>query len=142
MRSLPICLAIALASVATLHAQDSLAVGYPDSLATREPEGASRADAGRFFAEAQRAAEKHTDLSLANLLGDAEMPPNLTASPVDLVGLSARLGARVGVDPDDWIVFGSVHAEDAVGDRRYLRASIGGGASHPLAPKLTVAAEA
>lgn len=138
MKSLPICLAIALASVATLHAQDSLAVGYPDSLATREPEGASRADAAKFLLDRARAARGRR----GGGPGDAEMPPNLTASPVDLVGLSARLGARVGVDPDDWIVFGSVHAEGAVGDRRYLRASIGGGASHPLAPKLTVAAEA
>lgn len=96
----------------------------------------------RVFMERHRAAEKNTDVSLANLLGEADMSPNITADPLDAVGLSFLLRAQSGSDPDDWIVLGWLGAEAAGGTRAWSRLRGGAGVSRPIAGPVAVSIEA
>lgn len=102
--------------------------------------GAVRWEA-RVFAEHQRPARKHTDISLPNLVGDAELPDNLAAERIDVAGVDARVRWQAGIDPDGWIGLGSVWGEVAGGDLGYARLAASAGVSHPLAGRLSGAVE-
>lgn len=90
----------------------------------------------RLFAERHATVEKETDASFANLIGDATMPANLAAEPIDVVGLAARLRAQFGVDPRGWIGLASLWGEAAGGDRGYGRMGASGGISRPITGRL------
>lgn len=127
----------------------ALVLGYDDGQYVRAAGGDLRwtREGGRVrlearaFAENHESERKHTDLSLANLLGDADMPPNLEADEVNLFGASARVRAQVGLDPEDWIVVGSAWGEAGTGDRDYARLAAGIGVSHPIAGRLAGAVD-
>lgn len=84
------------------------------------------------FAETHWAEEKHTDFSLANLLGRSDPPPNIEADEISISGVSGRLRAQGGVDPGALITTGTVWGEVGVGDARYARLAVGASATVPL----------
>ncbi len=86
----------------------------------------------KAFAESHWAVEKNTDISLANLLGRADPPPNIKADEITIAGLSGRLRTQGGVDPRRLITTGSVWGEVGVGDVEYARIAIGATATRPL----------
>jgi len=86
----------------------------------------------RGFAEAQRAEEKHTDISLANLLGRDDPPENVVADEIEVAGVAARLRAQWGVDPAGWVWTAAVWGEAGVGGAEYGRIATGITTAHPL----------
>jgi hypothetical protein len=86
----------------------------------------------KAFAESHWAEEKNTDISLANLLGRSDPPPNIDADEITIAGLSGRLRAQGGVDPERLITTGTVWGEVGVGDAEYGRLAIGATATLPL----------
>jgi hypothetical protein len=86
----------------------------------------------RGFAESHGAEEKNTDISLANLLGRSDPPPNMVADEIEIAGISGRLRAQSGVDPTGPISTGTVWGEVGVGSVEYGRIAMGLTASHPL----------
>ncbi len=86
----------------------------------------------KAFAESHRAEDKNTNLSLANLLGRSDPPPNIEADEIELAGVAGRLRAQSGVDPAGLITTGTVWGEVGVGGAEYARLAIGATAAHPL----------
>ena len=86
----------------------------------------------KAFAESHWAEEKNTDISLANLLGRSDPPPNIDADEITIAGLSGRLRAQAGVDPERLVTTGTVWGEVGVGDAEYGRLAIGATATLPL----------
>jgi hypothetical protein len=95
----------------------------------------------RVFGEHQRPARKHTDVSLPNLLGDAEFAENLPADRIDVFGVEARVRMQAGLDPVAWIGWWSAWGQVATGDRDYARLAGAAGVSHPIAGRLSGALE-
>jgi len=97
-----------------------------------------RDEVGRFrydftaFAEAHRAEEKNTNISLAHLLGRADPPPNMTADEIEIAGISGRLRVQGGVDPEGLITTGVLWGEVGAGDAEYGRLAAGATATFPL----------
>jgi hypothetical protein len=86
----------------------------------------------KAFAESHWAEEKNTNISLANLLGRSDPPPNIQADEIAIAGLSGRLRMQAGVDPSEPITTGTVWGEVGVGDAEYGRLAIGATATLPL----------
>jgi len=84
------------------------------------------------FAESHWSEQKNTNISLANLLGRSDPPPNIEADEITIAGLSGRLRAQAGVDPEKPITTGTVWGEVGVGDAEYGRLAIGATATLPL----------
>jgi len=93
----------------------------------------------RLFVEAQRDAPKETDASLPHWISDAELPENVAADAVDLVGFEARVRAQAGRDPERIVLAGSAWMEAATGDRSYLRFAGEGSLHVPLVRPLAAA---
>ena len=107
-----------------------------------------RDESGRFrhemraFVESHAAEQKNTDISLANLLGRDDPPPNIQAGEIEIAGISARLRAQAGVDPAGWIGTGTVWGEAGFGGAEYGRIAAGLTAGHPLFGRLAGSVEA
>lgn len=86
----------------------------------------------KAFAESHWAEEKNTNVSLANLLGRSDPPPNMQADEITIAGLSGRLRMQAGVDPDALVTTGTIWGEAGVGDVQYARLAIGATATVPL----------
>ena len=86
----------------------------------------------KAFAESQWAEEKNTNVSLANLLGRSDPPPNMQADEITIAGVSGRLRMQSGVDPTALITTGTMWGEVGVGDAQYARVAIGATATVPL----------
>jgi hypothetical protein len=86
----------------------------------------------RAFAESHWAEEKKTNVSLANLLGRSDPPPNMQADEITIAGLSGRLRMQAGVDPDALVTTGTIWGEAGVGDVQYARLAMGATATIPL----------
>ncbi len=86
----------------------------------------------KAFAESQWAEEKNTNVSLANLLGRSDPPPNMQADEITIAGISGRLRMQSGVDPAALITTGTMWGEVGVGDAQYARVAIGATATVPL----------
>ena len=86
----------------------------------------------KAFAESQWAEEKNTNVSLANLLGRSDPPPNMQADEITIAGVSGRLRMQSGVDPAALITTGTMWGEVGVGDAQYARVAIGATATVPL----------
>jgi len=84
------------------------------------------------FAESHWSEQKNTNISLANLLGRSDPPPNIEADEITIAGLSGRFRAQAGVDPGKPITTGTVWGEVGVGDSEYGRLAIGATATLPL----------
>lgn len=84
------------------------------------------------FAESHWSEPKNTNISLANLLGRSDPPPNIDADEITIAGLSGRLRAQAGVDPEKLITTGTAWGEVGVGDAEYGRLAIGATATLPL----------
>lgn len=69
---------------------------------SREPARSEDGLSWRAFAELQRSAEKHTDFSFANALGEAEFRPNIEADRAEQVGVRVALAGSRGADPTSW----------------------------------------
>lgn len=111
------------------------------SIDLQETAGRVRYDL-KAFAEAHRAEEKHTDISLANLLGRADPPENMEADEIEVAGLAGRLRLQAGVDPRGFIWTGTAWGEVGVGGAEYGRAGAGVTAGHPLFWRLAASLEA
>jgi hypothetical protein len=101
------------------------------SIDLKKESGAVRYDL-RAFAEAQRSEEKNTDISLANLLGRSDPPPNMEADAIEIAGISGRLRAQHGIDPSGLVSTGTLWGEVGAGDAEYGRIAAGVTAGHPL----------
>ena len=86
----------------------------------------------KAFAESQWAEEKNTNVSLANLLGRSDPPPNMQADEITIAGVSGRLRMQSGVNPAALITTGTMWGEVGVGDAQYARVAIGATATVPL----------
>jgi hypothetical protein len=84
------------------------------------------------FAESHWSEEKNTNVSLANLIGRSDPPPNMKADEISIAGLTGRLRTQSGVDPGQPITTGSVWGEVGVGDVEYARLAVGASATLPL----------
>jgi len=86
----------------------------------------------KAFAESHWAEEKNTNVSLANLLGRSDPPPNMQADEITIAGVSGRLRMQAGVDPDELVTTGTIWGEAGVGDAQYARLALGATATVPL----------
>ena len=121
-------------------------LGYDDGMYYRAT-GASLGWSGsgtvrghaRLFVEAQRDAPKETDTSLPHWISESELPENVVAEDVDLVGFDARVRAQAGRDPERIVLAASAWLEAATGDRSYLRFAGEGSLHVPLFRPLAAA---
>ncbi|MCG8466766.1 MAG: hypothetical protein MJB57_00955 [Gemmatimonadetes bacterium] len=108
---------------------NSLVTGYDDGLYFRETgleiaashQGARVRWEGSVFAERHQNADKQTDASLPNLLGDRLFPPNIRADRGEIAGISGRMRVFTSVDPSDPALSATVWGEAAGGDFDYGR---------------------
>lgn len=75
----------------------------------------------RLFAERHRGAVRETHWSLAHALNDVRFQENISATPGDFAGVSARLVRQYGLDPYGWRSQIDARAEGAVGDFTFER---------------------
>lgn len=87
---------------------------------------------GRLFAERQTEAEKTTDFSLPDLVGENALPPGLEARPADLAGVSGRLRWQGGAGPTGAALSGTVWGEAAAGDADFARLATSAAVAFPL----------
>lgn len=75
----------------------------------------------RLFAERHRGAKRETHWSLAHALNDVRFPENISTTPGDFAGVSARVVRQYGLDPYGWRSQIEARAEAATGDFTFER---------------------
>lgn len=109
---------------------------------SRQPRGSDDGLSWRLFGEVQRSAERNTNVSVPNLLGDHEFRPNIEAAAAEQFGVDVALRASRGTNPVGWRGGASADLRASTGTFDFAQPQLGLIGAAPLPFDLLAAIEA